>query len=195
MHPSSYETMEKFCKNYLNKDKQLKILDIGSFDSKGDYNYSNIFNAPNWDYKGLDLKPGNNVDIVVDDPYFWIEIEDNSFDVIISGQSFEHNEFFWLTLEQIKRILKPEGLLCIIVPSTGPVHRSPVDCYRFKEDAMKGMAKYIDFEILETPTNDIPLWKDSCLIARKPSNDKTVELEKRMDNLEDKLNMILDLLK
>lgn len=195
MHPSSYETMEKFCDKYLSKDQNLKILDIGSFDRNGDYNYGNILNAPNWTYKGLDLKPGNNVDIVVEDPYFWVEIEDNSFDVIVSGQAFEHNEFFWLTLEEIKRVLKPGGLLCIIVPSTGPVHRNPVDCYRFNETAMKAMANYIDFEIIETKSNDVPMWRDSTLIARKPLNDKNVELEKRMDNLESKLDMILDLLK
>lgn len=48
---------------------------------------------------------------------------------------------------------------------------------------MKGMAKYIDFEILETGSNDVPMWYDSYLIARKPLSDNTIELEKRMDNL------------
>lgn len=171
MHPSSYERMEYF-KKTLDSNKKLDILDIGAYDSKGNYNYSNIFNEKKWNYQGLDLKPGNNVDIVVEDPYNWIEIEDNSFDVIISGQAFEPIEFFWLTLEQIKRILKPGGIMCIIVPSTGPVHRNPYDCWRFTPEGVKAFAKYIKFEIIETGSSDIPLWKDSSIIAKKPKSDK-----------------------
>ncbi len=190
MHRSSYNKMKRFKSDYLNPNDKLKILDIGSFDKNGDFNYGLILNEKKWKYHGLDLKKGNNVDIVVKDPYNWKEIKDKSYDVVVSGQAFEHMEFFWLTLEQIRRVLKPGGLFCLIVPSSGPVHRNPYDCYRFNEDGMKAMAKYIDFEVLEAGTDfDAHTWQDSYLVAKKP--EKMKSLEDKMSSLENKLNLIM----
>ena len=190
--------MEYFKNNYLNSNEKLKILDVGSIDKTGDYNYGQILNEKNWEYKGLDLKEGNNVDIVVEDPYDWKEIESNSFDVVISGQALEHIQFFWLTLEQINRVLKPGGLCCIIVPSEGPVHRNPYDCYRFNEDGVISLAQYVKFNILESGTtraqNSHP-WYDSFVIAKKPETGSKGDLENRMDNIEHKMDLILEKLK
>lgn len=187
--------MEYFKNNYLNTNDRLKILDIGSFDKTGDNNYGLILDEKKWDYKGLDLKEGNNVDIVVEDPYNWKELEENSFDIVITGQTLEHIEFFWLTLEQINRVLKPGGLCCIIVPSTGPVHRNPYDCYRFNEDGVISLAKYIKLDILESGTttekNSHP-WYDSYVIAKKPERGSKMDLENRMDNIEEKMDLILE---
>lgn len=33
-------------------------------------------------------------------PYDWQEIETDSFDLVISGQAFEHIEFFWITSQK-----------------------------------------------------------------------------------------------
>lgn len=195
MHKSSMLKMEYFKNNYLNPNDELKILDIGSFDRTGENNYGQILNEMKWDYKGLDLKEGNNVDIIVENPYDWQEIEANSFDVIVSGQALEHIQFFWLTMEQINRALKPGGLCCIIVPSKGPVHRNPYDCYRFNEDGVISLAKYVKFDILESGTtqeqNSHP-WYDSYVIAKKPENHSSTELKNRMDNIEQKMDLILE---
>ena len=78
------------------------------------YNYGRFLREDNWKYRGMDIQEGPNVDIVVSDIYNWIEIEDSSFDVVISGQAFEHMEFFWKAIKEIERILKPGGLCCII---------------------------------------------------------------------------------
>lgn len=173
MHDSSYSRMEYFRDAFLDSNKTLKILDIGSVDRSNNFNYGKLMNQPKWTYHGLDLYDGNNVDIVVKDAYDWKEITNETYDVIISGQVFEHAEFFWLTMEQIKRVLKPNGLCCIIAPSSGPVHKNPYDCYRFTATGMKNLAKYVDFEILEYGTNLAPNsspWYDSYLIAKKRSN-------------------------
>lgn len=195
MHKSSMLKMEYFKNNYLNSDEELKILDVGSFDRTGDYNYGQILNEKKWDYNGLDLREGNNVDIVVENPYDWQELESNSFDVVISGQALEHIQFFWLTMEQINRVLKPGGLCCIIVPSEGPVHKNPYDCYRFNEDGVISLAMYVKFEILESGTtheqNSHP-WHDSFVIARKPGPGSKGDLENRMDDIERKMDLILE---
>lgn len=192
MHPSSYSKMEYFKNTYLNPNKELKILDIGSFDKSGNYNYGLLMQEEKWTYHGLDLNEGNNVDIVVKDPYNWREIEDETYDVIISGQAFEHIEYFWLTLDEIKRVLKKDGIICIIAPSSGPVHKNPYDCYRFNENGMRSLAKYVDFRVIEAGTNmdgSSKPWFDSYLIAKKPVD---LSFEHRLDTLEDKLDKIIE---
>ena len=181
---------------YLNSSSDLDILDIGSLDTSGkNYNYKSIFDSPNWNYVGLDFINGANVDILVDDIYNIIEIQDNSYDVIISGQLFEHLEFFWITMSEIERILKPGGFCCIIAPSGGPKHGNSDDCYRFYEDGMAALARYVGFEILHVSTNfsdEAKPWCDTCLVAKKSnSNSKDFfELEQRIDNIEHKLDEI-----
>ena len=147
MHKNSHSKMEWFKNTYLDKNNNLNILDVGSLDPSGEYNYRDLFNENNWSYTGLDIKTGHNVDVVVTDIYNWFEIEDNTYDVIISGQFFEHLEYFWLTMSQIERALKPNGYVCIIVPSAGHKHGGDIlNCYRFHEDGLKAMAKYVDLE-------------------------------------------------
>ena len=195
MHKSSYLKMQYFKETYLNPNDELKILDIGSFDKDGNYNYGLILNEKKWTYHGLDLKQGNNIDIVVENAYDWEdEIEDETYDLVISGQAFEHIEFFWLTLEQVKRVLKPGGLFFLIVPSTGPVHKNPYDCYRFNENAMKAMAKYINFRVIEYGTNFDKIsdpWYDTFLVAKKSESTDIQDLEHKMDSLERKVDILM----
>ena len=191
--------MEWFKNTYLSTSSKLDILDVGSLDGTGNYNYSDIFDEENWTYTGLDFEDGNNVDIVVTDIYNWFEIEDKSYDVIISGQLFEHLEFFWLTMSQIERVLKPGGYVCIIAPSAGPQHGGNIpNCYLFNEDGMRALAKYVDLEVIHASVDErkeASPWNDACLVAHKAghiSDENTKKLEDRMNNLEKKLDTILD---
>lgn len=202
MHKNSHSKMEWFKNTYLSTSAKLDVLDVGSLDGNGNYNYSDIFNEENWTYTGLDYQAGNNVDIVVTDIYNWFEVEDNTYDVVISGQLFEHLEFFWLTMSQIERVLRPGGYVCIIAPSAGPRHGGDMpNCYLFYEDGLRAMAKYVDLEVLHSSVDEkeeAKPWNDACLVAHKAggpvSNEETKELEDRMNNLESKLDSILDAL-
>lgn len=194
MHQSSFLAMEKFKNNYLDENSILKILDIGSFDSnEKPFNYGLLFNEKNWNYFGMDIREGPNVDVVVSDIYSWVEISDESYDVVVSGQAFEHMEFFWKAIIEIERILKPGGFCCIVVPSTGPVHRNPFDCYRFTSEGMEAIGKYAGMEILESYTQTAPVWNDSVLICKK--NDLKQDVEYRLDNLEKKLDVLVNEIK
>lgn len=202
MHKNSHEKMEWFKNTYLNVANSLEILDVGSLDGQGNYNYSDIFDEKNWNYTGLDIQAGHNVDIVVTDIYNWFEIDDNSYDVIVSGQFFEHLEYFWLTMSQIERVLKPGGYVCIIVPSSGSKHGGDIpNCYKFYEDGMRALAKYVDLEVLHASVDnreEAKPWYDSCLVAHKSgtlSSRDTDDLEVRINNLEGKLDSILEALK
>lgn len=180
MHLSSYLKMEWFKNKYLagREAEELNILDIGSLDMGG--SYKALFCETAWNYTGIDLVPGAGVDIVVRDCYKWSEIETSAYDVVISGQAFEHMPYFWLVMQEIARVMKPDGICCIIAPGAGPEHRCPVDCYRFYPDGMIAMAEYVHMNVLHAfmgegakePERDIfrdndGIWQDCVLIAQK----------------------------
>ncbi len=176
MHVSSLLRMNWFVQNFLlTQTVPISILDVGSYDVNG--SYRPLFQDKRFDYTGLDIEAGPNVDIIVTNPYSWKELADESFDVIISGQAFEHIEFFWLTLSEMLRVLKCGGFLCITAPRDEKRHRYPLDAYRFDTDGMIALAKYGNLKILHASTNLAPLRAprefysssgDSLLIAQKP---------------------------
>ena len=149
MHQSSFENMRAFRDNYLSgREKEaLRIIDLGSCDVNG--SYRSLFDKPNWSYTGVDLEKGPNVDIVLENPYLLNGIRSNSVDVLISGQTFEHIEYFWITMLEIARVLKTGGLCCIIAPSGGYQHRYPVDCWRFYPDGFSALARFAGLEAKE----------------------------------------------
>lgn len=169
--------MQRFVAQYMlpRRGQRQTIVDIGSMDVNG--SYRTLFDDAAWQYTGLDLDAGPGVDIVLSNPYYWRELKSSSADVVVSGQALEHVDYFWLTLLEIERILKPGGLLCLLVPSGGYEHRYPVDCWRFYPDGLQTMADFMRLQVLEKYalweddypyTDDSREWKDAVLIAQKP---------------------------
>jgi SAM-dependent methyltransferase len=120
-----------------------------------------------------------NVDFVPADPFAWTELESESFDVVISGQTFEHNPYFWITAAEIARVLVPGGMVALIAPSSGRPHRFPVDCWRFYPDSWAAICQYVGLDLLEsyrekktTTRMVIPgtYWRDAMMIAQKPAH-------------------------
>ncbi|MHB9099400.1 MAG: methyltransferase domain-containing protein, partial [Syntrophales bacterium] len=129
-------------------------------------------------YCGIDMAAGKNVDIVLQDPYNWREVKSGSADVVISGQAFEHIECFWLSMLEIARVLKSDGLCCLIAPSGGPEHRYPVDCWRFFPDGFAALARFACLEVSEVYSQNgttgyadgSDMWQDTVLVCRKPAS-------------------------
>lgn len=166
MTNTSMEHMKNFIYKYLTNDS-IKVIDIGSMDVELCGNFSQLFEGRKEKYTGLDLKEGLNVDVVLKEPYK-LPYKDNSIDVAISGNTFEHLEYPWIMLEEIKRVLKKGGVTCIIAPSHGKEHKFPVDCYRYFPDGFRALAKYVGLEVLECFYDERGYWKDCVLIAKKP---------------------------
>jgi SAM-dependent methyltransferase len=82
-----------------------KVLDVGSYNVNG--TYRPIFGS-GYSYQGLDISPGPNVDIVANNLYRW-PVEDNFYDLVISGQCLEHVEAPWLWIDEVYRVCKPGG--------------------------------------------------------------------------------------
>jgi SAM-dependent methyltransferase len=130
----------------------VEVADIGS--RGAGRTYRDLFSSDRgFRYTGVDLVPGPNVDLVLTNPYE-IPMSDGSVDLVISGQMFEHCEFFWLSFLEMLRILKHDGYIFLIAPSVGPVHRAPVDCWRFYPDSYRALAKWGRCKCVES-------WRDT----------------------------------
>jgi SAM-dependent methyltransferase len=178
MHRSSYDKMAAFRDAYLGHlaDTPLTILDVGSavVSDDGD-GYRPLFAAPAWRYVGLDMAPGRNVDLVPDSPYRWPALADASVDVVISGQAFEHIEYPWLTIQEIARVLRGDGIAAIVAPSAGPVHRFPKDCWRYYPDGMPALAAYAGLRLVEQHWDDTfaypenAFWGEAFAVLQRPA--------------------------
>lgn len=150
MHVSSFEHMQDLVARHLDPTKPLKVIDIGSYDVNG--TYRPLFKQPNWTYCGVDLEAGPGVEVVLQSPYRF-PFSSGSIDLVVSGQAFEHVEYFWMTWLEMLRVLKPGGRIFLIAPSRGPEHRYPQDCWRFYPDGYRALAKYGDCELVEVSTD------------------------------------------
>ena len=151
MHESSLRKAGEFIQEYAKKND--KILDVGSAivqESASGIAYKALFPLGFVEYTGLDIVPGNNIDLVVKDPYKWTEVADGTYDIVLSGSTFEHIEFFWLVFEEMTRVLKPGGYMFLLVPKIHIQHRYPVDCWRFYPDGMRALAKYVGIKCIGT---------------------------------------------
>jgi SAM-dependent methyltransferase len=150
MHKKVLESCKRFCIDYLNPEEKLSVLDVGSYDVNGCFKpLFEKLGKGNWHYDGLDIKEGPNVDIISKEGKF--PIEDNAYDAVVSSSCFEHDAAFWITFKEIVRVTKNNGYIQISTPSTGAVHRYPLDCWRFYPDAYTALSKWCpEAELIES---------------------------------------------
>tara|TARA_B100000929_G_C15508081_1_gene419417 strand:- start:2401 stop:3774 length:1374 start_codon:yes stop_codon:yes gene_type:complete len=162
MHASSMENMASCFRRYIGDEQLsqaecLKVLDIGGANVNG--SYRDIIEGYNLSYLAADIADGEGIDVHMVDPYK-IPLGDGSIDIVISGQAFEHVEFFWLLFEEIVRVVKDDGFIFLIAPSSCVIHRHPVDCYRFYPDSYYALAKYTNIHTLEVLHDERGPWRD-----------------------------------
>jgi len=119
----------------------------------------NLLNMPDRD--GVVTVAGNANDMHM--------FDDRSFDLVLCNATLEHDKRFWLSVAEMKRVLRPGGLLVIGVPGyvkdpegdhgfsthTYRVHYS-FDYYRFSEQAVRdvffdGMKRVRVSRIMDPP--------------------------------------------
>lgn len=140
--------MKYFRDKYLTNKTDLSILDVGSRNVKvGAHDtYRSLF-APDYKYTGMDVEPGNNVDIVGYDA-----LRGHLFDVVISGQVMEHVVRPWEWLKTLTLHFKK--YICIIAPNKHREHRYPIDTYRYFPDGMRDLFDYAGIKELEIFKNN-----------------------------------------
>lgn len=138
MHQSALRSGAAFFAAYGQYKVSAKVVDIGSLNVNG--SLKDVC-PTRFEYVGVDFAEGAGVDVVLKDPYV-LPFGDETADVVVCSSCFEHSEMFWLAFLEAVRILKPDGLLYLNVPSNGLFHRYPVDCWRFYPDSGRALATW-----------------------------------------------------
>lgn len=159
------QVKSKFPERFIN----CRVLDIGSLDLNGNNRY--LFD--NYKYLGVDIGYGENVDLVCRGH----EVNDaHGFDVVISTECLEHDEFWHKTLNNMIKLTKANGLMLFSCATTGrPEHgttrTSPADSpYTndyYKNLGIEDIDKAIDFShyfkqyeftVQTSPSCDLYFW-------------------------------------
>lgn len=85
----------------------------------------------------LSLYPADHPNTVVADITNCPQVEDESFDAVVSVSCFEHLSRPWRAAEEITRILKPGGITCHFAPFSFYYHEGPLDYWRFSPDGLQ----------------------------------------------------------
>ena len=100
-------------------------------------------------YVGIDIHPGEGVDIVGDVHRLSELVEPNSVDALYSFSVFEHLLFPWKVALEINRVLKPGGLVFVSTHPVWPAHELPWDFWRFPVGGLAGLfSKPLGFELI-----------------------------------------------
>ena len=154
MHLNSLKCMKKFRDKYLYNSSAIAILDVGSRSVNGHPTYRELFPLP-FDYTGMDIVPGDNVDIVG-----YEALEGRIFDVVICGQVLEHVNRPWEFLANLKRYFTQ--YICVIAPNTHGLHEYPIDTFRYFPDGMRSLfdvAGIVELEIYKDKKDTVGIGK------------------------------------
>ncbi|MEP6596776.1 MAG: methyltransferase domain-containing protein [Ginsengibacter sp.] len=137
----------------------MKVLEVGA-DTLPTW-YCKAVNKPSIEWYTLDIKTHwDTLDIgkgkdemsrqIVSNLEYDYPVDDNTFDIVFSGQVMEHVKNIWKWMDELKRITKKGGLIITILPVSWPYHVAPavVDCWRIYPEGMKALVEEKGLEIL-----------------------------------------------
>lgn len=115
-HPEQMLFVETVAKHIAPEGfSQTAILEIGSYDVNG--SVRTLF--PDSRYLGVDLTPGPGVDQVCEGRK--VSAPDNTYDVTISAECFEHDPTWRETFANMYRLTKPGGVVIFTCASRGRI--------------------------------------------------------------------------
>lgn len=121
------------------------VLEVGSLDVNG--SVRPLFASAS-SYTGIDYRPGHGVDSVMNAHY--VGFRDESFDVVISTEMLEHDDEFWLSVREMGRVLKSNGILIVTARGNGFMpHDYPADYWRFMPSSFQKLLGLAGCEVLE----------------------------------------------
>jgi SAM-dependent methyltransferase len=112
------------------------ILEIGSYQVEGQDELIDLRGLfPGRPYVGVDFRPGPGVDCVANVES--LPQADASVGTVIAFNTFEHVERFWVGLDEVYRVLRPDGVFVLSCPFYFHQHDYPADYWRFTPQAFE----------------------------------------------------------
>jgi len=125
------------------------IYEFGSFQVSGQEGFADLRPLfPGREYIGADLRKGPGVDIILN--LHHIDLPPKSVGTVLILDTLEHVEFPRKAIENIHRILKPNGILIISSVMNFPIHDYPHDYWRFTPEAFKSLMKSFAFIFVDS---------------------------------------------
>lgn len=145
--PNSHQHSRQLFDKFKNGGNFKKMLEVGGSFSQ---NSQSLF--PELEYYNLDIKDNPDLPTIVGDiTQENTSLESESFDLIVSHQTFEHINQPWLAAQEIVRLLKPGGFCYISTVWSWRYHPVPIDYWRFSPDCLTFLFK--DLEKLDVNFN------------------------------------------
>jgi SAM-dependent methyltransferase len=112
------------------------VVEIGAFQVPGQEHVADLRPLfPRHAYIGLDRRPGPGVDLVGDVEQ--LPLATASVGTVVAMSTFEHVPRFWRGLDEVRRVLRPDGALLIACPFHFHIHAHPDDYWRFTPSALR----------------------------------------------------------
>jgi SAM-dependent methyltransferase len=86
------------------------------------------------EYLGIDVRPGPGVDLVADVER--LPQAGGTVGTVLALETFEHVPHFWRGFDEIRRVLRPDGVLLTASPFYFHIHNHPCDYWRFTPEAL-----------------------------------------------------------
>jgi SAM-dependent methyltransferase len=116
-HPQQHDFIRSVKARFPNSFACTKVLEVGSLDINGSVRKFFI----GCDYLGIDVGAGPSVDLVIPGDKF--DAPDDTFNVTVSCECFEHNPQWVETFQNMIRMTKPGGLVIMTCAAPGrPEH-------------------------------------------------------------------------
>lgn len=174
MHDTAYRLGGLAMRLYCDL-RTANILEIGSQNVNGTLR---DFALSTTHYTGLDMAPGQGVDVVIQ-PGKPFPVVDDSFDMVMATSVFEHDPVFWMTFTEMCRKAKRGGYIYINAPSNGLFHQYPQDHWRFYPDCGLALVEWAktqgqEISLIESfvAEREGDLWNDFVAVFRKGAWDE-----------------------
>jgi SAM-dependent methyltransferase len=158
------------------------ILEIGSYQVEGQESLGDLRGLfPGREYVGLDMRPGPGVDCVASVES--LPQADASIGTVVAFNTFEHVRRFWRGFEEIRRVLRPDGVLLISCPFYFRIHQYPQDYWRFTPAALEVLLEDYPSKILgwhgatQRPAH---VWAMACREGHAPIADRQFQHYRRL---------------
>jgi len=124
------------------------IYEFGSLQVPGQEGFADLRPFfPEKKYVGADMREGPGVDIILN--LHKINLPSESVGTVLILDTLEHVEFVREAIEEVHRILKPNGVLVISSVMNSPIHDHPHDYWRFTPEAFKSLLKFFNSSFVD----------------------------------------------
>lgn len=135
----------RICVDHL--DLPDPIYEFGAFQVEGQEGFADmrpLFAGKQ--FVGTDRRPGTGVDVILD--LHAIDLPEGSVGTALILDTLEHVERPRRAMQEIYRVLRPEGVIVVVTVMNYPIHDYPSDYWRFTPAALSSLLAPWDTKVV-----------------------------------------------